>query len=61
MTEKVRKEYYPFSCRMNAEIYAKLEKLCQDSGMTKTSAVERAINMYVEDYEKKQKLLENLK
>lgn len=58
---KAKKDYLPFSCRMNSEIYAKLEQLCQDSGMTKTSAVERAINMFVEDYEKKKKLLETLK
>lgn len=41
-------------------IYEKLERLCEDAGQTKTVAVERALTLYLEDYEKKQKLLHEL-
>ena len=38
-------------------IYERLEKLCEDAGQTKNVAVERALTLYLEDYEEKQKLL----
>ena len=41
-------------------IYERLEKLCEDAGQTKTVAVERALTLYLEDYEEKQKLLRQL-
>lgn len=41
-------------------IYERLEKLCEDAGQTKTVAVERALALYLEDYEEKQKLLREL-
>ena len=41
-------------------IYERLEKLCEDAGQTKTVAVERALALYFEDYEEKQKLLREL-
>ncbi len=41
-------------------IYEKLESLCADAGQTKTVAVERALMLYLDDYEKKQKRLREL-
>lgn len=41
-------------------IYERLVKLCEDAGQTKTVAVERALALYLEDYEEKQKLLREL-
>ena len=41
-------------------LYERLEKLCEDAGQTKTVAVERALALYLEDYEEKQKLLREL-
>ena len=41
-------------------IYERLEKLCEDAGQTKTVAVERALTLYLEDYEERQKLLREL-
>ncbi len=41
-------------------IYEKLEKLCEDAGQTKTVAVERALALYLEDYEEKQRILKDL-
>ncbi len=41
-------------------IYERLEKLCEDAGQTKTVAVERALALYLEDYEEKQRILKDL-
>lgn len=38
-------------------IYERLEKLCEDAGQTKTVAVERALNAYLDEYEEKQRIL----
>ena len=38
-------------------IYERLEALCEDAGQTKTVAVERALALYLEDYEEKQRIL----
>ena len=41
-------------------IYERLEKLCEDAGQTKTVAVERALNAYFDDYDRKQEKLKEL-
>ena len=41
-------------------IYERLESLCVDAGQTKTVAVERALLLYLDDYEEKQKKLKEL-
>ena len=41
-------------------IYERLESLCEDAGQTKTVAVERALLLYLDDYEVKQKKLKEL-
>lgn len=41
-------------------IYERLEVFCEDAGQTKTVAVERALMLYLEDYEVKQKKLKEL-
>ena len=38
-------------------LYERLEALCEDTGQTKTVAVERALALYLEDYEEKQRIL----
>ena len=45
---------------MKQKVYERLEALCEDAGQTKTVAVERALALYLEDYEEKQKLLREL-
>lgn len=47
-----RKESVNFSIRMDAEVSAMLEKHCQESGQSKTVAVERAVRLYVSEYRK---------
>lgn len=41
-------------------IYERLEKLCADAGQTKTVAVERALMLYLDDYDEKQRKLKAL-
>ena len=41
-------------------IYERLENLCEDAGQTKTIAVERALSMYLDEYEEKQRKLRDL-
>lgn len=50
---RAKKENVPVSVRMQKEIYEKLCQFCKDSGQSKTVAVERALEMYVDDYYKK--------
>lgn len=41
-------------------IYERLEALCNDAGQTKTVAVERALLLYLDDYEEEQQLLKEI-
>ena len=41
-------------------IYERLEVMCADAGQSKTVAVERALMLYLDDYEEKQKKLREL-
>lgn len=45
---------------IDTSIYKRLENLCNDAGQTKTIAVERALNAYLDDYENKQMWLREL-
>lgn len=41
-------------------IYEELESFCSEAGQTKTTAVERALVEYLENYRKKQQMLREL-
>ena len=47
-----RKEHQAFSLRMDKAVYDKLCDFCEKTGQMKTVAVERALLMYMESYEK---------
>ena len=53
-----KKENTPTSFRLDTEIVERLEQFCKDSGQSKTTAVERALAMYIDDYEEKQRKLQ---
>ena len=55
---KPRKEAQPLSIRMDKPTFDSLNEYCEDSGQSKTVAIERAINKYIDEYEEKMKLLE---
>lgn len=46
--------------RIETPIYERLEKMCKEAGQTKTVAVERALVTYLDDYDKKQKLMKEI-
>ena len=41
-------------------IYVRLEAMCTDAGQSKTVAVERALTLYLNEYEEKQRKLKEL-
>lgn len=41
-------------------IYERLEEMCTDAGQSKTVAVERALTLYLDEYEEKQRKLKEL-
>ena len=45
---------------VDASIYDRLEAMCEDAGQSKTVAVERALTLYLNEYEEKQKMLREL-
>lgn len=54
---KTKKNTAPVSFRLAADVNERLEKFHRDSGQSKTVAVERALTMYIDDYEEKQRKL----
>ena len=42
---------------MDSEIHERLVKYCEESGQTKTVAVERALGMFIDEWDKKQEKL----
>lgn len=46
--------------RIETAIYERLEEFSEESGQSKTFAVERALMAYMDDYEEKQRLLKKL-
>lgn len=55
--EKQKKEYHPLGIRIDSVIYERLQRYCESSGQSKTVAIERALKMYIDDYEDKLKRL----
>ena len=47
-----KKDSVLLHCRLNKEVADALEAFCEESGLTKTAAVERALKMYFENYKK---------
>lgn len=46
--------------RIETAIYERLKEFSEESGQSKTFAVERALMAYMDDYEEKQRLLKKL-
>ena len=45
---------------IETSIYQRLETMCEEAGQTKTIAVERALSLYLDAYEEKQRMLREL-
>lgn len=56
-----KKDYKPFSVRMDADTFERLEEYCKVSGQSKTVAIERALNRFIDEYEERMRKLEEIK
>ena len=56
-----KKDNEPLNIRLDKALAEQLAEYCRDTGATKTAAVEKALSIYFEDYQKKQDLLEAAK
>lgn len=56
---RAKKDNIPFNVKLDRSISDRLSDYCEESGMTKTTAVERAITMFIDDYEIKKRILAN--
>ena len=57
MARPKAKESQSITIRMNTALFDRLSDFCERSGQSKTGAVERALEMYIDDYDKKMELL----
>ena len=53
-----KKNNKPFSMRMDSTVYERLEEYCQDTGQTKTTAIERILSAAAFDAHDKRKASE---
>ena len=53
------KDTRPCSLRMEKQLFERLEQFCNDSGQSKTTAIERALKAYIDDYEERMKRAES--
>lgn len=51
------KDSKAMTVRLDSDLFDKLNEYCEKSGQTKTTAVERALVMFIEDYNEKMKKL----
>ena len=54
---RVKKESKPFSIRMDKLTFDRLSRYCELSGQSKTLAIERAVNKYIDEYDKRMQKL----
>lgn len=45
---------------IETSIYKRLEEMCDEAGQTKTVAVERALKQYFDEYDAKQKIMNEI-
>jgi len=44
------KSSHPISFRIDQDLHEKLERFCEDSGMPKTTAIERSLTAFIDSY-----------
>ena len=55
---RTRKDSLPLNVKIDVETASRLDEYCRESGLTKTAAVERAINLYIDEYDADMKVLQ---
>ena len=58
---RAKKEAKILNIKLAMPVSDRLEQYCADSGQSKTTAVERALSAYIDDYYAQQKILNKLK
>ena len=53
---RASKEYKNLNCKVDKEVSDKLENFIEDTGLSKTATVEKALKMYIEHYKKTGKI-----
>ena len=54
---RIKKEQEPLNVRLDKSIAERLVEYCGEVGQTKTTAVERALTMLIDDYERKKDII----
>lgn len=54
---RAKKDHSCLNIKIDAELYRKLMEVSEEAGQTKTMVVERALQGYFTDYDKKQRIL----
>lgn len=57
---QIKKDAKRLNIKLNREIHEELERFCDESGMTKTAAIEKILAQYLERYFKKPETERNL-
>ena len=52
-----KKDCIPVSARLSTSVVERLNQFCEDSGQSKTVAIERAITAYIDEYEKREAIV----
>ena len=52
------KDYRSFSMKIATPVFERLNKHCEDTGITKTAIIEKAITEYLDNYDKEREFLE---
>lgn len=56
-----KKEFKALNCKLESNIWDKLDEYCKETGANKTFVVEKALNNFLTDYQEKQDKLKELK
>lgn len=54
-----RKDNVPVSFRLEQTVFDKLKQFCTNFGQAKTVAIERVLDMYIDDYYEKQEIIKS--
>lgn len=54
-----KKPNHPVTVRLDQELYDRLNNFCERSGQPKTTAMERALKAYIDDYDAMMEKLNN--
>lgn len=57
---KTKSEFQALTIRLDRNVYDKLDKYCSDSGQSKTVAIHRALEQYIDSYYEMQEKLKEL-